>query len=394
MKVLLILTSLILMNTISAQSTETDPVKIISQVKKMFAPDKRTALFEIETEITDNRIILKGETNLPEAKSRLSDELTKAGIIFMDKINLLPDASLGDKTYGIVSLSVANIRSKPAHSAELATQALMGTPVKVLKKESGFYLVQTPDNYIAWIDDDGFYSVNKNELGDWLNSDRVIFIAETGSLFKNSDCRGEKISDLVAGNILKLIGEGSEYFEVMIPDGRSGYVNKNECQRFNQWLKMLSPDGNSIVETAKTMMGLPYLWGGTSTKGVDCSGFTKTVYFLNGLILPRDASQQVNSGGQIDTGKDFQNLLAGDLLFFGTKGDEIKKERITHVAIYLGDQDFIHSSGRVRIDSFDRKKSNYNKYRHDTFIRARRILTSVDNNDVYSISNHNFYTGK
>jgi cell wall-associated NlpC family hydrolase len=148
---------------------------------------------------------------------------------------------------------------------------------------------------------------------------------------------------------------------------------------------------NTILKTAYRFMGIPYLWGGTSTKGMDCSGFTKTVYFLNGIVLQRDASQQVNTGELVDVKNGWENLQAGDLLFFGRKAEGDKKERITHVAIYIGDGDFIHAAGRVRINSLNPTKTYYSKYRDNSFIRAKRILTSVGKNGIERILENSFY---
>lgn len=368
---------------------------IIQQVKEKFAPDKRVAIFNIEATQSDNKIILRGETNLSNAKSELVKMMNNSNIKFEDEIGLLPSNKLGNKKFGVINLSVANIRSKPDNPAELATQAILGTPIKILKKgEDGYYLVQTPDGYIAWLDNDGFAFMDETELNNWLSSPKIIYTNVYGFSFSEANEKSQTVSDLVAGNLLKIIGEDSNFFLVNYPDGRTAYVKKDEAKLLNDWYNALNPTGESILKTAYRFMGIPYLWGGTSPKGMDCSGFTKTVYFLNGIILARDASQQVNTGELVDTKDGWKNLQPGDLLFFGRKASGDKKERITHVAIYIGDGDFIHASGRVRINSLNPAKSYYSQYRDNMFVRAKRILTSVGKNGIERILDNNFYKVK
>ncbi len=365
---------------------------IIQNVKDKFAPDKRTALFNIEAIENENGIVIKGETNLPEAKAELDKDLKQAKINFTDNIELLPSEKLNGKIYGVINLSVANCRSKPDHPAELVTQSIMGTPVKVLKKgQDGYYLVQTPDGYISWLDDDGVQFMDKNEFNSWISSDKVIYTANYGLCYSNPDDKSQTVSDLVAGNILKYLGDEQNYYKVEYPDKRIGYIKKDDAKLFNDWYKSLNPKANDILNTAYRFMGTPYLWGGTSTKGMDCSGFTKTVFFLNGIVLNRDASQQVNFGELVNTDNGWENLQPGDLLFFGFRGTPEKKERITHVAIYIGDGDFIHDAGRVRINSFNPSKSYYSDYRKSGFIRAKRYLGSIGNSGIEKIMDNSFY---
>ena len=380
-------------NIFSQVNSDMEKAKtIIRETKERFAPDKRVAVFNIEAEQPENKIIIKGETNLPEAKEFLIRTLDGEAIKFEDKIELLPSKELGDKIYGVINLSVSNIRTNPDHPAELSTQSLLGTPIKVLKKgQWGYFLIQTPDGYISWLDDDGFQLMNKEEWNEWKSSEKIIYLKEFGWAYEKSDFNSQHISDLVAGNLLKLVSEEKGFYQVEFPDKRIAFVNKNESQKFSQWYQSLNPDGEKILQTAYRFMGVPYLWGGTSAKGMDCSGFTKTVYFLNGIILPRDASQQVHTGDLVDTKNGWENLQAGDLLFFGTKTNGEKKERITHVAIYIGDGDFIHASGRVRINSFNKEKPYYSEYRDNAFIRAKRILSSVGKNGIEKILDNSFY---
>lgn len=109
-------------------------------------------------------------------------------------------------------------------------------------------------------------------------------------------------------------------------------------------------------------------------KGVDCSGFTKTVYLMNGIELLRDASQQATMGVGIEAGKDFENLQKGDLIFFNRNAGEHDLRRITHVAIYLGNRFFIHSSGRVRIGSFEPASPYFEPSLLARYACARRLF--------------------
>jgi len=140
----------------------------------------------------------------------------------------------------------------------------------------------------------------------------------------------------------------------------------------------MNPTEDDLVETSKTLMGVPYLWGGTSTKGVDCSGFTKTIYFLNGMVIPRDASQQVHTGKQIDENRSFENLEKGDLLFFGRKATDSTVEKVVHVGMWIGNNEFIHASNMVRVSSIDRNAENFDERNLNRYLRSKRILKEED----------------
>jgi hypothetical protein len=393
MKIFLALFILITLYTTTKAQDKMEKVNsVIQTVKEKFAPDKRTAIFIFEVIESENKITIKGETNIIEAASEFEKMMKEANIKFDNQIEMLPSDKLGKEKFGVINLSVANFRSKPDHPAELVTQAILGTPVKILQKgEDGYYLIQTPDGYISWLDDDGVQFMNQIEFKQWTESPKVIYLKEYGFSFSEADMNSQTVSDLVAGNLLKIMGEDSDFYLVNYPDGRVAYIKKDEAKLFNDWYNALNPTGETILKTAHRFMGIPYLWGGTSTKGMDCSGFTKTVYYLNGIVLQRDASQQVNNGEMVDTKDGWQNLQPGDLLFFGRRADENRKERITHVAIYIGDGDFIHAAGRVRINSFNPEKPYYSDYRKSGFIKAKRILTSVGKNGIERILENSFY---
>ena len=363
---------------------------IITSVKQEYAPDKRVAIFKVETSGKKNNIILKGETNLPEAKAKLIQALQQQNISFQDSIHTLPASILGDKTYGVVSISVANIRSEPEHSSELATQAILGTPLKVLNKVGYWYQVQTPDNYISWVDEGGIQLMNKQEFIAWQNTEKLIYLDLYGVSYTQPDVEVQTVSDLVSGNVLQLKGEQGDFYKVGYPDNREGFIPKSAAKPYASWVASIQASENSLVSTAKQLMGIPYLWGGTSLKGVDCSGFTKTVYFLNGLVLPRDASQQVHTGDAIDTSTGFEKLKPGDLLFFGKPATATSSEKVIHVGMWIGNNEFIHSSGKVRISSVDKNASNFDESNTKRFLRAKRILNTT-NGDILHLQSAKLY---
>jgi len=375
---------------------DTAAIRTVSnQIKKEFAPDKRSVYFNIQ---------FKGDTIFAESTSaqvlEALDNQSKDFKGFVKINTLLPSNKLAGMEYGLANLSVCNNRAAPQNAAEMMTQMILGTPVQVLKKQGGYYLVRTPDGYLSWTDATAVSVMDKAAFEEWKKSKRIIFTSDFGHAFSKADMNSSRVSDLVNGNILVLIGEEKAYYQVIFPDKRKGYIKKTDAQLFSNWLKKPNPDAEAILATAKTLIGVPYLWGGTSIKGVDCSGFTKTSYFLNGIIIPRDASQQalvgedipVLEGDSISLTKCLKNLKAGDLLFFaaaklkGTSGG-----RITHTAIYMGDGKFIQSAGMVRINSLKPDAANFDERESKTLVSAKRFLNQIGTSEITRVDRHTWY---
>ncbi|MCW8849444.1 MAG: SH3 domain-containing protein, partial [Melioribacteraceae bacterium] len=252
--------------------------KIISEiesVKQKYAPDKRVAIFNVSSNLAGESLQISGEVDNKEGLNELVERIKNFGYKIENKVNVLPDSALGAKIFGIVNLSVANIRSEPKHPAELATQAMLGTCVNVLKVENGWYLVQTPDKYISWVDDDGIVPVTEEEQKSWKNADRIIVRTDFSSVYSSASDKSQKLSDVVQGNILKFLDSKNEYSKVEFPDGRVGFIKSDHVENFKKWFENTFVTQENILNSANEFIGLPYLWGGTSLKGVDCSGFTK-----------------------------------------------------------------------------------------------------------------------
>jgi cell wall-associated NlpC family hydrolase len=363
---------------------------LVDSIQSQSIPDTRVDIFSVTPSSENGRIILRGKTTNPHAVSQLENQLTKQKIAFTDSILRLPDPALGDKTWGLVTLSVANLRYNPAQSAEMATQALMGTPVRVLQEDNGYYLVQTPDRYIAWTESAGVALKTEAGMEAWRKGGRTIFLGDFGLVRESSSDNALPVSDIVLGGILSIDSQGmtsSNFLSVVLPDGRKGFINKGQCRDFHEWAGSVTPDTLAMVKVAETMMGRPYLWGGTSVKAFDCSGFTKSIYLTAGMILARDASQQVHQGDPVDPSAIWQDLKCGDLLFFGRKANGPSNERVSHVGMYIGNSEFIHCSGLVKINSLDSTRMNYKPYYRTNLLHVKRMIGAKKSLPVTFLSN-------
>jgi gamma-D-glutamyl-L-lysine dipeptidyl-peptidase len=362
----------------------------IDSISAKFVPDKRIGIFDVTcTNGKGGKLILKGETTSPSAKYDLINTLNNQGIKLIDSILILPDTLANKKFMGLTNLSVINLRKLPDHQSELVSQSILGTPVFILKQEDGWLLIQTPDNYIAWTERSSVNIMDRPEIDKWKKADRVIFMENSGWIYSVQSNDSGVVGDLVAGCIMVKDGESNDYDMISLPDGRRGFVLKKELEEFDAFRKQVKPEEEKIIQTASSLLGVPYLWGGSSAKGVDCSGFVQRVYFMNGVILMRDASLQALHGTEIDISNGFGQLRKGDLLFFGS-GRNLK-HHVTHVAIYQGNNEYINSSGRVLVNSLDSASTGFVKYRLFSLLSARRIIGTENDPGIIPLSKHPWY---
>ena len=279
--------------------------------------------------------------------------------------------------YGVVNISVCNLRRTADFDAEMVSQALLGTPVHVLQiSENGnpWPQVQTPDNYTGWVHYAGIQRMSKEEYSAWNAAPKVVVTALNGIVYRQPSDKGPVVSDVVAGDRLKFLGKKGKWFQVEFPDGRKGYVNKSVAQTEAEWRKGLDQSAEAILKTAQSMLGFPYLWAGMSPKGMDCSGFVRTTLFMHDIIIPRDCSQIYLTGERIN---DRSQLIPGDLVFFGRYRED-GSPRPTHVGFYLGGNRFLHSMGLVQIGSFDPSDPYYDAYNTGRYLFGDRILPFID----------------
>ncbi len=360
------------------------PVEALKDLKQRIAPDKRTAVWDVTASQQNGKWVLSGTVGTQAQKNAILAAMLKNGYSrYTDKITVLENGIPATRKWALVKLSIATLRTEPKHSAEMATQGIMGAPVKVLEKCDDWYRVQMADDYIAYVPESSLAFKTDAQMKAWRKAKRYIVTTYDSRLVTQAG-GDETVSDLVMGNILEYKAAQGGWLKLVTPDGRVGWVAAADVAELSQW----SQQGFSaaqIEKTARRMMGSGYLWGGTTTKVTDCSGLTKVAYLSNGIILQRDASQQALTGKIMKKGTDWRQYETGDLLFFGNE----KTGRVTHVGLYLRDGKYIHCSGQVKINSLIPTASDY-PYLYSP-ITASRIKGMVGTKGIVALKNHPWY---
>lgn len=303
------------------------------------------------------------------------------------------------KRMAVTALSENMMRLNPDYESPLETQALMGTIVEIIGEESYWRQVVTPEPYTAWCTNLGLVEMTAEQINEYKAAPKYICTVQHSGVYETPSVKSRRLSDLSMGNLLRIVyKEGKKvkpsvkkkWAEVMLPDGRKGWTPATDLKPFAEWAGKQKLTAENIVNTAMQFEGTPYLWGGASSKGLDCSGLVRLTFMMNGHLLPRNASQQVNHGREIimecnhsitpDSDKLYQEMLTrtkhlqpGDLVFFGSPETFWSKEKITHVGIYIGNGRIIHASHKVRVNSLIPGQKDYYENSH-RLLKARRFI--------------------
>lgn len=303
------------------------------------------------------------------------------------------------KRMAVTSLSENMMRLRPDYESPLETQSLMGTIVEIIGEEGYWRQVVTPEPYTAWCTDLGLVEMSAEQINVYKAAPKYICTVQHSGVYETPSLKARRLSDLSMGNLVRVVyKEGKKvktsvrkkWAEVMLPDGRKGWTPVADLEVFAEWAAKQKVTADDIVDTAMQFEGTPYLWGGASSKGLDCSGLVRLTFFMNGHLLPRNASQQVNYGREIimecdhsiapdsdglyqEMLKRTRNLQPGDLVFFGSPETFWSKEKITHVGIYIGNGKIIHASHKVRVNSLIPGQTDYYENSH-RLLKARRFI--------------------
>ena len=345
----------------------------------------------------------------------------KRGILILGAVLITLAAAGQNRRMAVTALSEVQLREMPSYTAEMGTQALMGTVVEIVGSESYWRQVVTPEPYTAWCTELGLIEMTAEQINEYKAAPKYICVTQHSAVYSQPSAKSERLSDLSMGNLLRIVyaqtkkGEKPSlkkkaWAEVMLPDGRKGWCPYADLADFSVWAEKAKQSEQGIINTAKQFLGVPYLWGGTSSKGLDCSGLVRLTWMMNGYLLPRNAGQQAALGREIimeanhnvapDSDGFYKEMLArtrnlkpGDLIYFGTPESRWKKESITHVGIYIGDGRFIHASQVVRINSLIPGSKDYYSNSHK-LLKARRLfdwkgdgMTHIKKSNAYFLQN-------
>lgn len=239
-----------------------------------------------------------------------------------------------ENSFIYIKKSVANMHAETDEMSEIVSQAIYGTPIKIIECKDQWAKIETPDSYQGWCDISHF----KSKISSYPSSSIIarVNIVWTHIYYKSDVITHPPVITLPYGTCIEVVSPREDlinrWIKVRLIDGKVFWAQSHDLV-FNS--ERISLD--QMIEEAKKFLGLPYLWGGKSSFGFDCSGFVQTLFFLMGIQLPRDARLQAKAENVKEIAPQF--IEKGDLVFFGRS-----KEKITHVGIYLGDSQFIHST--------------------------------------------------
>ena len=258
----------------------------------------------------------------------------------------------------VIAVAVAPIHRDPNFSSEMITQSLMWENVYIRETKNNWHLIQTEDRYDGWIH--AFYL----SYCDVPISQNIVISRRIIPVFQDIEDLNSIISILSFGTSIPIASQSGRFSKISFPNGQNGYIENQK--------KMLDKSRNEIVKLSKILLGTPYLWGGRSSFGYDCSGFVQMVMKAIGISLQRDTKQQVLTAGLKEI--NINDAKLGDLIFFSEKGC------INHVAFNIGGGKIIHCSGQVKIESIKEGTPDFNKELSKFDITVMSIANFIPSN--------------
>lgn len=344
----------------------------------LHAPDRRLAVWDVAVEEREHGPCLAGAVSaaaaLRDVEALARETQARAAV------ELLPDPSLGAAIQGLAHRSLAHMRAEPRHAAELVSQMLLGEEALVLRERGEWLQVQTGDRYVAWVHRRSIVRRAPSDPEAFRERlferrpppERWIVTARGTRAAAEPAPHAPPAADLVQGGIVEVPEIRGRFARVVLPDGATGWISRADAVPAERLSERFTPSGRAILDHGAQFLGLPYLWGGTSEKGFDCSGFVQRIFGLHGTWLPRDSDQQSACGVPVDPGADWAGVADGDLAFFS----ETPGGRATHVGILAAGGRMLHASTGRNGVAWDALAAS-SSARDDNGARLAAMLTGV-----------------
>lgn len=339
--------------------------EIVDGVRAELEIDPRTSVFDVDAVEEEREIVIVGATSEPAAEEMLQRRIGSLDLDLPVRVEIArlphPDGGLA---HALVTASLAPMLSGPFPSDAPISQVVLGQRLLVLRDYGGWLHCRSPDGYLGWVNAGYLRRVDEIEARNWEGGEGGERALSLGG--RVVDVAGATLRRLPWGARVTLLRDG----RVRLPDGSVGRAIGAivpETERARRYPR----SGREVVATAEMWMGVPYVWGGITRAGTDCSGLAQVVMRTHGVELPRDSDLQERVGQEVMPGREFSGLRPGDLLYFAAGGG-----RVSHVAISSGGPRLIHAAvtngGVARNDLTG--PLDFERELRSAFLSARRVL--------------------
>lgn len=354
-----------------------DIQSILDSLKKQKWPDGRTTVFEVQAQVGDGSIRLAGQVLEAEQRDQVEQAIRRAAPD-LQVANDMVVLSRPENQWALIRGAVSNLRRSPGNGSELTAQALFGEPVELLKRdERGWWFVRIADGYLGWTTEEPLAKCSRAEAQAYRAQADAVVLAELALAYTGPEESAKlRVGKLPFGAPVRVFERRDAMARINWAGEPPLWVNQHDLLPMSERPR---PDPPGIARTLDLMsrfVGVPYLWGGESPFGFDCSGFAQVTLEFLGASLPRDADTQCRSGQPIEG-----EPRPGDLLFFSDQSFAAtqagRTDPITHVAVSLGGTEFIHATQivwGVQRNSLDPASPIYRAVLKERLAAVRRFI--------------------
>jgi len=335
--------------------------------------DDRQTVFELRAAPAPQGVTLSGQVLTQQA---LDDALQSIPAALQPASPGQVQVLLHDATpWALVNRPVTDLRSDPARQLERVSQALLGESVRILRPGDPWTFVRLErDGYLGWIQTAALQPCSPAEAERYTSARNALVIAEITPAYHsplpNGAEAGGEVGKLPFGVFVHVARRQNGFAAITMPDGRLWWLPDTALLPLSKAPRHDREGIAAALKLIRRLVGVPYLWGGRTPFGYDCSGLAQAFYALMGIVIPRDADQQFYAGIPVEGPPQ-----PGDLLFFGSD-DPHPRRPITHVAISLGGEEIIHANGAawgISYNSLDPYSPTYRAWLKDNLVGVRRF---------------------